>query len=121
MHQYGFEKLSVWQNARELLKKIYELTQKFPAEEKFVFVTQIRRSALSISSNIAEGSSRLTIKDQAHFYNTAYSSTIELINQIIIAADLGFISSEQYKQIRTDLELITNQINALRNSLSKTK
>ncbi len=119
MYQYGFEKLSVWQNARELLKKIYLLTRSFPNEEKFVFVTQIRRSALSISSNIAEGSSRLTLRDQAHFYNTAYSSAIELVNQLIIANDLDFISTEQYRQIRTDIELITNQINALRNSLSK--
>lgn len=119
MYQYGFEKLSVWQNARELLKKIYIVTQKFPAEEKFVFVTQMRRSALSISSNIAEGSSRLTSKDQAHFYNTAYSSAIELINQLIIATDLEFINTEQSNQIRTDIELITNQLNALRNSLMK--
>jgi four helix bundle protein len=63
----------------------------------------------------------LTSRDQTHFYNTAYSSAIELINQLIIANDLEFISIEQYQQIRTDLELITNQINALRNSLSKTK
>ena len=119
MHQYGFEKLIVWQNSRELTRKIYLMTKNFPAEEKFVFTTQMRRSALSISSNIAEGSSRISSRDQAHFYNTAYSSAIELINQLILALDLDFISTEQYKEIRMDIEQITNQINALRKSILK--
>ena len=119
MHQYGFEKLKVWQNSRELTKQIYMLTKNFPAEEKYVFTTQMRRSALSISSNIAEGSSRISSRDQAHFYNTAYSSAIELINQLILAIDLDFISTEQYIEIRMDIEQVTNQINALRKSILK--
>lgn len=118
MHQYGFEKLKVWQNSRELTKQIYMLTKNFPAEEKFVFTTQMRRSALSVSSSIAEGSSRVSSRDQAHFYNTAYSSALELINQLNLAYDLEFITSEEYQETRLAIEHITNQINSLRKAIS---
>ena len=119
MHQYGFEKLNVWQNSRELTKSIYLATKTFPPDERFGIVSQMRRSAISISSNIAEGSSRSTVKDQAHFYNIAYSSAIELLNQLILSLDLAFIQDESYHALRLNIEQITNQINALQKSLFK--
>lgn len=112
---FGFEKLNVWQDARGLANFIYKLTMKFPNNEKFVLVTQMRRAALSVCSNIAEGSSRKSQKDQAHFYNVSYSSLMELLNQSIIASDQHFINSEQLNECRTQIVKTSNMLNALRN------
>ena len=118
MHQYGFEKLRVWQKSRELTKHIYLITKNYPAEEKFGLVSQMRRSAISISSNIAEGSSRKSTKDQSHFYTMSYSSAMELLNQIILSLDLKFINNAIYEENRKQIESITNQINALQKSIA---
>lgn len=117
MHIYNFEKLIVWQNSRILNKQIYLLTSVFPSEEKYSMVTQMRRAAISISSNIAEGSSRNTAKDQAHFYNIAYGSLMELLNQLIICVDVDIIKEKDILSFRNLIEQISNQLNALRNSL----
>ncbi|HMU46608.1 MAG TPA: four helix bundle protein [Chitinophagaceae bacterium] len=76
MHTYSFEKLGVWQDARELVKYIYSLTSALPIEEKFGIVSQIRRAAVSISCNLAEGSGRKSKKDQAQFYRIAFGSSL---------------------------------------------
>ena len=74
---------------------------------------------VSISSNIAEGTARLTQKDRAHFMTLAYSSALELLNQALISKELGFISEENFKNIRFEVESITNKINSLRNHFLK--
>ena len=79
----------------------------------------MRRCSVSISSNIAEGTSRLTKKDKAYFMTIAYSSALELLNQAIISKELDFITEESYNKIRTDIESITNKINSLRNHFLK--
>ena len=114
MYKYSFEKLVVWQNARELTKELYKITSDFPSDERFGLVSQIRRAAISVSSNIAEGSSRKTEKDQAHFYTSAYSSLIELLNQLILSSDLDFLQEDKYLKLRERIELISNQLNNLR-------
>jgi four helix bundle protein len=76
----------------------------------------MRRASLSICSNIAEGSSRKTAKDQAHFYNTSYSSLMELLNQLIISVELGWLETGQLMEIRNEIEVLSNKINSLRNS-----
>ena len=119
MYTYSFEKLKVWQDARLLTKEIYLVTIQFPAEERFGLVTQMRRSSISVNSNIAEGSSRKTEKDQAHFYTTAYSSLVELLNQIILSYDLEFIKEQKYLELRKSIELISNQHNNLRKATYK--
>jgi len=116
MYTYSFEKLNVWQQARLLTKEIYIVTNSFPTEEKFGLSSQMRRAAISVSSNIAEGSSRKTVKDQAHFYTISFSSLVELLNQLILSLDLGFLSEEKYIELRNSIELISNQLNKLRNS-----
>ena len=83
MKEYSFEKLASWQHARKLAAWIYVVTQKFPSEEKFGLTSQMRRAAVSIASNLAEGTSRTTVKDQFHFSTISYSSTIELLNDLI--------------------------------------
>lgn len=78
MHQYSFEKLEVWQNARSFVKDIYRITMNFPGNEKFGITNQIRRASTSISANIAEGTSRKTPKDKLKFINISYSTGIEI-------------------------------------------
>lgn len=94
MKIYSFEKLECWQHARQLAVWIYTVTKDFPGDEKFGMVSQMRRAVISIASNIAEGTSRKTSKDQSHFSTISYSSTIELLNDLIIANDLTYITSE---------------------------
>ena len=78
MKIYSFEKLEVWQNARRLSVWVYKITKDFPPEEKYGLVAQMKRAALGVGSNIAEGTSRMTSKDQSHFSTMAFSSTVEL-------------------------------------------
>jgi four helix bundle protein len=115
MHTYSFEKLEVWKESIQLSIKIYKVTHNFPDDEKFGLISQMRRCSISISSNIAEGTARTSNKDKAHFMNMAYGSSLELLNQCVISKELEFFSEENYKNIRLDVEYITNKINALRN------
>lgn len=116
MRQYSFEKLKVWEDIRGLIRLVYEETKKFPGEEKFGLVMQLRRAAISVSSNIAEGSSRMTSKDQAYFYNTSYSSLMEVLSQIIVSNDLDYLENEKYENMRVLIEKISQQISNLRKS-----
>jgi four helix bundle protein len=116
MKVYSFEKLESWQHARQLAVWTYGITQTFPAEEKFGMVSQMRRAAISIASNLAEGTSRKTAKDQSHFSTISYSSTIELLNDLIITNDLKFINPELYEQGREMIEKQTLLIAGLRKS-----
>ena len=100
-----FRNLNVYVKSKELVKKIYELLKKFPREEQFVLSDQLRRAVISIPSNIAEGSGRNSQKDQAHFYNIAYGSLMEVFSQLDIACDLGYISHEEFEQ----MELLINE------------
>jgi four helix bundle protein len=121
MKTYSFEKLECWQRARELAVWVYTITQKFPGEEKFGMVSQMRRSAISIASNLAEGSSRRTQKDKNHFSTIAYSSTMELLNDIIIARDLQFIPETLYLEGREKIEYQTFLISKLRATQQESK
>jgi four helix bundle protein len=116
MFTYSFEKLEVWQLAHQLLIDIYLLTRIFPEEEKFGMTNQLRRAALSISSNIAEGSSRKSLKDQCRFTEIAYGSLLESLNIIITANDLHIIKPEEYYSIRIKIEVLSNKLNSYHNS-----
>lgn len=119
MRTYSFEKLTVWQESKELIKDIYRITKDFPTEEKFGLISQLQRASVSIASNLAEGTSRKTNKDKAHFTTIAFSSAMEVLNQIIISKELNFISEKDYILVREKLEKISNMLNALRNSQLK--
>ncbi|MBS1908800.1 MAG: four helix bundle protein [Bacteroidetes bacterium] len=116
MKTYAFEKLECWQQSKKLAVWIYKNTQKFPMEEKFGLVSQMRRASISIASNVAEGTSRKSFKDQSHFSTISYSSTIELLNDLIIAKDLGYLTNEQYTEGRAQVEIQTFLIAGLRKS-----
>lgn len=81
-YQFPFEKLDVWQEASSFVKRVYMMTRAFPAEEKFGLASQLNRAAVSVASNLAEGSCRVSFKDQAHFSQLAYSSLMEAACQI---------------------------------------
>ena len=115
MKIYSFENLKVWQESILLIKNVYEITNDFPKEEKFGLTSQIRRASVSMASNLAEGTSRKTQKDKAHFTTIAFSSAMELLNQLIISRELNFISENHYILARQKLEKITNMLNSLRN------
>lgn len=113
---YSFEKLDTWQDARKFVSWIYEISLKFPLNEQYGITSQIKRASISIVSNLAEGSGRKSPKDQAYFYQVAFSSAIEVLNLLIIASDVGFLAIEIMKEGRSQLEKITYKINALRAS-----
>src|SRR5687767_11490688 len=109
---YAFERLQTWQEARLMVKKVYLFTAKFPDIEKYALVNQMRRAAISVISNLAEGSGRTSRKGQAHFYQISYSSCIELLNQVIISFDLEYIKEKDVIDIRQDIEKVTRLINS---------
>jgi four helix bundle protein len=119
MKIYSFEKLECWQQARRLAVWTYQSTKDFPADERFGLISQMRRASISIASNIAEGSARKTSKDQAHFSTVAYSSTIELLNDLIISSDLGYLTPDFYLEGREMIEKQTLLISTLRNAQEK--
>ena len=100
-----YKKLEVYAAGKELVLHVYELLKKFPREEQFALSDQLRRAVISIPSNIAEGSGRNSQKDQAHFYNIAYGSLMEVFSQLDLACDLGYISQKEFEQ----LELVVNE------------
>ena len=119
MYVFSFEKLEVWKESILLVKTIYDLTDNFPSTEKFGLISQLRRASISISSNLAEGTSRNTDKDKAHFSTMAYSSTMEVLNQLLISKELNFINDKDYLEIRKHIYKISNMLNALRKSQLK--
>ena len=115
-HQFSFEKSDVWQTARVLAKNIYLTTRSFPAEEKYGLTQQIRRSALSVCANLAEGTTRITAKDQAHFTTISFSSMMELLNHLIIAFDLEYINEEALKNFRAQIQPLSVKLSNLKKS-----
>jgi len=113
---HSFEKLDVWQKSRVLVKDIYQATSSFPSEEKFGLTSQVRRAAISVSSNIAEGSVRWSQKEKARFYEISYGSLIEVLNQLILANDLGFLKEDKLVTLRTEISSLIRMISALYNS-----
>lgn len=116
---YSFEKLDVWKYAIELAKQVYKTTLAFPKEELYGLSSQVRRAAVSISSNIAEGYVKSSIKEQIKFSEIAYGSLMEVLNQLIIAYEIGYITDEDYMSLRLRVEEISRMLNALRNSQLK--
>ena len=112
--------LIVWQKAMELIVAVYDLTSKFPKEEMYGLTSQMRRSAISIPSNIAEGKKRGTRKDYRQFLLVAYGSGAELETQIEIAKMLPFGKNLNYATIDKPLEEVMKMLNKLISSLQPT-
>lgn len=116
MYVFGFEKLEVWQEARKLTVLIYELTEKLPEKEKFGLANQMRRSSVSVGANIAEGSSRFSAKEQAHFYSISYGSLMELMSHTFTGLDLRYINMEEFEKAKNIIQPLSLKINNLRNT-----
>ncbi len=105
--------------ARAFLKNIYPLIDAFPQKERFNLVDQIRRASTSIVLNLAEMTSRSSLKEQAHFSEIAFGSAIEVYCSFLLAYDFGYLDDAQLRDIKERIGEITNKINALRNSQNK--
>jgi four helix bundle protein len=112
MYVYSFEKLEVWKIARKVRNEIYKISVDFPDHEKYVLTSQIRRSSNSVTDNLAEGSGRATQADRAYFINQAYSSGLEVLNQLITALDQNYINELVYSDLRKEMEQLLNKLNA---------
>jgi four helix bundle protein len=95
----SFTELETWKEGHKFVLKIYSATNSFPQREAYSLTDQMRRSAISVTSNIAEGFSRRTKKDKSQFYFMALGSTTELQNQLVIARDLGYMSQKEFQII----------------------
>lgn len=116
---FSFEKLEAWKSAKELVIAVYELTGKFPSYEKYALSNQIQRAVVSVSSNIAEGNGRISIKERLHFIAIAYGSLVEAYSQLLIAVDLGYISTSDLLQARSLFDRTGYLLSRLSNALTK--
>ena len=113
----NYKELNVWQKSYEFCLKVYRITAKFPNEERYGLSSQIRRSAVSISSNIAEGYGRKTTLDYIRMLYISYGSVCELETQILLAGDLGFIEIGELGTAKKDIAEIERMLKALIKSL----
>ncbi len=116
----SFTELVAWQAGHQLVLEVYKITKNFPREETYVLVSQMRRCAISITSNTSEGFSRDTRKEKNRFYNMALSSLTELQNQLIVSRDLYYLEKEKFNEIAEKTVRVSKLINGLIKS-SKSK
>ncbi|WP_417601708.1 four helix bundle protein [Owenweeksia hongkongensis] len=114
----NFKKLLIWQKGMEIVKATYELTNKLPTEEKFGLTSQMRRCAISVPSNIAEGSCDRSKKHYQHYIEIATGSSFELETQALICKEIGFVSEEHIQPllllIEEEQKMLTSFINKLK-------
>jgi four helix bundle protein len=118
MGRGGFEDLFVWQKSMSLVTNVYSLTRGFPSDERFGLTSQMRRAAVSIPSNIAEGHARHTTKEYVLFVSNAEGSAAELQTQVRIATDLGYCDAETATVVESQLLEVRKMLNALRRELN---
>jgi four helix bundle protein len=115
---FRFEKLDAWQMAIDLAQHVYAVTSRFPDTEKFGLTSQMRRSSVSISSNIAEGSGRASDPEFARFLEIAYGSLMEVVSQSQLAKLQGFVEPADYDELYQDCERVARILSGLRSSLA---
>jgi len=112
--KYSFKNLDAYKESKILVKVIYALIERFPKVETYALCDQLRRAVISVPSNIAEGSGRISAKDQAHFFEMAFSSLMEVHCQMDIACDLGYISQVELLEIEGQIHKIAAILSGLR-------
>ena len=117
MEPFYFRRLDVYRNAKQLSRLIYELLRKYPAEERFALCSQLRRAVTSIPINIAEGFGRFSSKEKAHFIEIAFGYVTEVLCEIELSLDEGYISQEEFKQVEERLSVIGKQLSGLHSSI----
>ena len=120
MEVFGYRKLIAYEKAKEVVKHTYKLLKKFPTEERYAMCDQLRRASISITSNIAEGINRFSVKDKSHFIEMAFGSLMEISSQFEIAEELGFITAEDKlsmdKLVDEEARLLSGLLNSYKPS-----
>lgn len=119
MKEFSFRNLACYQKGRALANEIYKVVRLFPSEERYALCDQLRRAAVSVTSNIAEGSGRVPLKDQAHFIELSYGSLMEVLSQLDMALDQEYITIEIHKQIEEQIAEEARILSGYRASLLK--
>lgn len=114
---FRFEKLEVWQQARLFNREISRLTRGFPAFEQFALTSQMRRAAVSVCSNIAEGAGRNSDRDFAHFLEQAYGSLMEVASQLFLALDESYVTPQEHERLLDLAQTLAAKLGALNRSL----
>lgn len=117
---FNFEKLDVWQRANEFADLVYKVTRGFPDDERFGLTNQMRRAAVSVSSNIAEGSARSSRSDNARFLEIATGSLFEVVAQSFISRRQGFLTEPDFKTLYSSADELGRMLSGLRRSLRET-
>ena len=115
----SFRDLRVWQQALDLVEKVYVLTRRFPREETYGLLSQVRRAVVSVPSNIAEGHTRQHIREYLHHLSIAQASLAELETQLEIATRLNYLLPSQLKELLPEVTSLGKQLYALRNALMR--
>lgn len=110
----SFTDLFAWKEGHKLVLMIYRATDVFPPKEQFGLISQMRRAALSVTSNIAEGFSRATVNDKVQFYTISQGSLTERQNQLLVAKDVEYLQNDDFKMIADQTVIVNKLINGLR-------
>ena len=116
---FSFENLKVYQLARQLVKDVYLLQNRFPKEERYALGDQVRRAAVSITANLAEGSGRQSLKEKIRFIEVAFGSMTEVFCELQTACDLGYIRNEELDALRPQFTEIAKMLSGLRSRIQK--
>ena len=116
---FRFQKLEIWKAAILYAKHIYEITEKLPKSEMFGLISQLKRAALSISSNIAEGSGSTTINDFSHYLDISIKSTIETVSQLLFAFEMGYLSEKDIAPLYDEAEILIKRMQSFKKSLRR--
>ena len=115
----SFRELKVWQRSHALVLELYRVTEAFPSQERFGIVSQLRRAAVSVPTNIAEGSRRLTPKDYARFLNLAEASLAETEYLLLLSRDLGYVAGDLTEPLVAEASEISRMLYALRRKVEQ--
>src|SRR5689334_3146282 len=118
MLQLSHKKLEVYQLSLNLVKKIYEITKKFPKEERYVLVSQLQRAGISVSSNISEGAARISKNEKKRFYEIARSSVVEVDTQIEISIMLNYCQKNELPELEENIEAIFRKLSKMISNLT---
>lgn len=113
--KYSYKQLDVYREAKNLVILVYAQLKKFPREEQYALCDQLRRAVISVPSNVAEGSGRTSAKDQAHFYEMAFGSLMEVDCQMDITCELGYITKDERDILNVQISRVAAMLSGMRN------
>ena len=118
MRSFAFERLEVYKKCRSLVANVYRLQRIFPNEERYGLGDQVRRAAISITANLAEGSGRQSVKEKIRFLEISFGSLMEVFSELQTAADLAYITEAQLNELRPQITEIAKMLSGLRKKLN---